>query len=124
MSILCDKNTRLMVQGVGKAGMLHLEGCKAYGTNIVAGVHPGKGGTKVAASGDSLGVPVFETVEQFAAVVATSEFSVKVTDPPALTLTRALTIAPLPEAGQLRCLHLCRGLHRRLQRHQNRPTGY
>ncbi|MBI3725048.1 succinate--CoA ligase subunit alpha [bacterium] len=57
MSILVGKDTRLLVQGLGKYGMVHAEGCKAYGTNLVAGVHPGKGGTKVLDT-----VPVFETV--------------------------------------------------------------
>ena len=58
MSIYVDRNTRLLVQGLGKYGMIHLEGCKAYGTNIVGGVHPGKGGTKVLDT-----IPVFESVQ-------------------------------------------------------------
>ncbi len=45
MSILVDKNTRLVVQGItGKEGGFHTKQCKEYGTNIVAGVTPGKGG--------------------------------------------------------------------------------
>lgn len=56
MSILVDKNTRLICQGItGRAGAFHAEQCKAYGTNLVAGVTPGKGGTT------SVGVPVFDT---------------------------------------------------------------
>jgi succinyl-CoA synthetase alpha subunit len=45
MSILVDKNTRLLVQGMGKAGAFHAQQCRDYGTNIVGGVAPGKGGT-------------------------------------------------------------------------------
>ena len=47
MSILVDKNTRLVVQGItGKAGTFHTQQCISYGTNVVAGVTPGKGGLK------------------------------------------------------------------------------
>lgn len=60
MSILVDKNTRLLVQGItGREGSFHAERCKAYGTNLVAGVTPGKGGSTVLDD-----VPVFDTVEQ------------------------------------------------------------
>jgi succinyl-CoA synthetase alpha subunit len=45
MSILVDKTTRLLVQGMGKAGTFHALQCREYGTNIVGGVAPGKGGT-------------------------------------------------------------------------------
>ncbi|MHC1578285.1 MAG: succinate--CoA ligase subunit alpha [Dehalococcoidia bacterium] len=59
MSILVDENTRLLVQGItGSEGSFHTERCMEYGTNVVAGVTPGKGGTK------HLGVPVFNTVEK------------------------------------------------------------
>ena len=45
MSVLIDKNTRLLVQGItGSQGMLHTRGCRYYGTNVVSGVTPGKGG--------------------------------------------------------------------------------
>ena len=44
MSILVDKNTRLIVQGItGREGTFHTLQCKAYGTNVVGGVTPGKG---------------------------------------------------------------------------------
>lgn len=57
MSILVDKNTRVVVQGItGKEGTFHSSQMKAYGTNVVAGVTPGKGGTS------HEGVPVFDTV--------------------------------------------------------------
>src|SRR5262245_36938041 len=45
MSILVDKNTRVLVQGLGKAGAFHARQCREYGTQIVGGVKPGKGGT-------------------------------------------------------------------------------
>src|SRR5947209_20009879 len=45
MSILIDKNTRLLVQGMGKAGTFHAIQCREYGTNIVGGVTPRKGGS-------------------------------------------------------------------------------
>jgi succinyl-CoA synthetase alpha subunit len=59
MSILVGKHTRLLVQGItGREGAFHTEQMKAYGTNIVAGVTPGKGGEWVH------GVPVFDTVKE------------------------------------------------------------
>lgn len=59
MSVLVDKNTRLLVQGItGKTGMFHTELSQGYhGTQVVAGVTPGKGGSTVLG-----GVPVFDTV--------------------------------------------------------------
>ena len=58
MSIFVDKNTRLLVQGItGKEGQFHAQQCAAYGTAVVAGVTPGKGGQTVE------GVPVFNSVE-------------------------------------------------------------
>ncbi|MEC7838506.1 MAG: succinate--CoA ligase subunit alpha [Chlamydiota bacterium] len=59
MAILVNKNTKVITQGItGKAGMFHTEQCKAYGTKMVGGVTPGKGGQEV------LGIPVFDTVEE------------------------------------------------------------
>jgi len=59
MSVLVDKNTRLIVQGItGKEGTFHAKGCAEYGTNVVGGVTPGKGGTK------HEGWPVFDTVQE------------------------------------------------------------
>jgi len=46
MSILVDKNTRVLVQGLGKAGAFHATQCREYGTQVVGAVSPGKGGTK------------------------------------------------------------------------------
>ena len=59
MSILVDHNTKLIVQGItGREGGFHTKQMIAYGTNVVAGVTPGKGGT------DFDGVPVYDSVEQ------------------------------------------------------------
>jgi len=59
VSILADRNTRLLVQGItGREGTFHSQQCAAYGTSIVAGVTPGKGGTT------HEGVPVFNTVAE------------------------------------------------------------
>ncbi|HHO58392.1 MAG TPA: succinate--CoA ligase subunit alpha [Oceanithermus profundus] len=59
MSILVNKDTRVLVQGItGREGRFHAEQMQAYGTKIVAGVTPGKGGQEV------LGVPVYDTVKE------------------------------------------------------------
>jgi succinyl-CoA synthetase alpha subunit len=59
MSILVDKNTRVVVQGItGKEGSFHATQCKTYGTQVVAGVTPGKAGQEVE------GIPVFNTVRE------------------------------------------------------------
>jgi len=57
MSVLVDEKTRLIVQGItGKEGTFHAKGCAEYGTKVVGGVTPGKGGTT------HEGWPVFDTV--------------------------------------------------------------
>lgn len=59
MSILINAETKIIVQGMtGKTGMFHTRECRDYGSNIVAGVTPGKGGIHVD------GIPVFDTVEE------------------------------------------------------------
>jgi succinyl-CoA synthetase alpha subunit len=59
LAILVDKNTRLAVQGItGKEGSFHAQQCREYGTNIVAGITPGKGGAV------HEGTPIFNTVEE------------------------------------------------------------
>ena len=59
MSILINKDTKVICQGItGGAGTFHTRGCRDYGTNMVGGVTPGKGGQDVD------GLPVFDTVEE------------------------------------------------------------
>ncbi|HZT72816.1 MAG TPA: succinate--CoA ligase subunit alpha [Terriglobales bacterium] len=63
MSILVNRSTRLLVQGItGREGSFHARMCREYGTQVVAGVTPGKGGT-VHPLGEA-GVPVFDTVAE------------------------------------------------------------
>ncbi|MCZ6489034.1 MAG: succinate--CoA ligase subunit alpha, partial [Acidobacteria bacterium] len=56
MSILVDKNTRLLVQGLGREGSFHAQQAIQYGTNVVGAVKPGKGGT------EQDGLPLFDSV--------------------------------------------------------------
>jgi len=58
MSVLVDKNTRLLVQGMGNHGTFHAMGCRDYGTKVVGGVTPGKGG------GTIEGFPIFNSVQE------------------------------------------------------------
>jgi succinyl-CoA synthetase alpha subunit len=59
MSILVGSNTRLIVQGItGREGLYHAKGCRDYGTSVVGGVTPGKGGTVIE------GFPVFDSVKE------------------------------------------------------------
>jgi succinyl-CoA synthetase alpha subunit len=76
MSILVDGNTRLLVQGItGREGTFHTQQAIAYGTKVVAGMTPGKGGSSVD------GVPVFDTVRD--AVVKTGANASVIFVPPA-----------------------------------------
>ena len=68
MSIIIDQNTRLIVQGItGREGTFHTEQMLAYGTNVVAGVTPGKGGQVFEHNG--VKVPIFNSAKE--AAVAT-----------------------------------------------------
>jgi succinyl-CoA synthetase alpha subunit len=58
MSILVDRNTRVIVQGLGKAGTFHAKQCREYGTQVVGAVKPGKGGT------EQEGFALFDTVAE------------------------------------------------------------
>src|SRR5947199_9700915 len=58
MSILVNKDSRVLVQGLGKAGTFHATQCRDYGTQVVGGVVPGKGGTS------KEGFPLFNTVAE------------------------------------------------------------
>jgi len=86
MSILIDKNTKVIVQGfTGKEGSFHAEQCLAYGTKIVGGVTPGKGGS------EHLGKPVFNTVAE--AVRATGATVSMVFVPPAFVADAVMEAA-------------------------------
>ena len=75
MSILIDRDTKVLCQGItGKAGRFHTRQCLEYGTRVVGGVTPGKGGT------EAEGVPVFDTVEE--AVQATGADATMIFVPP------------------------------------------
>jgi succinyl-CoA synthetase alpha subunit len=75
MAVLVDKNTRLIVQGItGREGTFHAKGCEEYGTKVVGGVTPGKGGIT------HEGWPVFNTVEE--AVKATGANATMIFVPP------------------------------------------
>ena len=76
MSILVNKDTKVICQGItGSAGAFHTKGCLEYGTKMVGGVTPGKGGTK-----EANGLPVFDTVRQ--AVDATGADATMIFVPP------------------------------------------
>jgi succinyl-CoA synthetase alpha subunit len=94
LSILVDKDTRLLVQGLGKTGRFHADRSIAYGTNIVAAVHPSRGGQTETFEGETdqsgvpgrsatyrVEVPIFRTVED--AVAATEANASVVFVPPA-----------------------------------------
>jgi succinyl-CoA synthetase alpha subunit len=86
MSIFVDNNTRLLVQGItGKEGQFHARQCIDYGTNVVAGVTPGKGGQKM----DD--VPVFNTVNE--AVEQTGANCSMVFVPPAFAVDAVMEAA-------------------------------
>jgi succinyl-CoA synthetase alpha subunit len=86
VSILVDKNTRVVCQGItGKAGQFHARQCIEYGTRVVAGVTPGKGGETVE------GVPVFDTVEE--AVRQTGADATMIFVPPAFAADAILEAA-------------------------------
>ena len=89
MSVLVNKRTKLICQGfTGKQGTFHSEQCMSYGTNLVGGVTPGKGGTK------HLNLPVFNTVKE--AVNQTKANATMIYVPPAFA---ADSIIEASEAG-------------------------
>jgi len=90
MSILVNKNTKVVCQGItGKAGAFHAAQCIAYGTQIVAGVVPGKGGTR-----SEHGVPIFNNCHD--AVIATDADVSMIFVPPSFAPDAAMEAA---EAG-------------------------
>ena len=100
MSILIDENTPVIVQGItGRIGSFHAEKMLAYGTNLVGGVTPGKGGT------DYLGKPVFNTVKD--AVDATGATASIVFVPPP---SAADSIMEAADAGVSVCVAITDGI--------------
>jgi succinyl-CoA synthetase alpha subunit len=90
MSILVNSDTRVICQGItGSAGAFHTRGCLEYGTKMVGGVTPGKGGQK-----DENGLPIFNTVHE--AVEATDADATMIFVPPAFAADAILEAA---EAG-------------------------
>jgi len=86
MSVLVDKSTRLLVQGItGSEGTFHTRQAVAYGTTVVAGVTPGKGGQSLD------GIPIFDTVSQ--AVLATGANASVVFVPPPFAADAVLEAA-------------------------------
>lgn len=89
MSILVGKNTRLITQGItGQAGAFHTKMCKEYGTNVVGGVTPGKGGEQIE------GIPIFNSVSD--AVAKTQANATMIFVPPPFAADAILEAA---EAG-------------------------
>ena len=96
MSIWIDKNSRILVQGMtGKYGQYHTRMMLEYGSNIVAGVTPGKGGEKV------LGVPVFDRVEE---AVAQTGANVSIILVPARFAESAIFEAALSDVPLVVCI--------------------
>ena len=76
MSVLINNNTKLLIQGItGSQGMLHTRGCREYGTNVVAGVTPGKGGQ------DFEGIPIYNTVQEAVRVTGANASMILVPPP-------------------------------------------
>jgi len=121
MSILVDHSTRLLVQGItGSEGSFHTQRCIEYGTKVVAGVTPGKGGT------DHLGVPVFNTMEKAMAITGANASLMFV--PPAFAADGILEAA---EAGMPLVVCITEGIpvldlvkvHRHLKGKSTRLVG-
>ena len=99
MSILVDKNTRVLCQGMGKAGTFHAMQCRDYGTQVVGGVVPGKGGTR------KEGFALFNTVAE--AVRATGANASMIFVPPPAAADAILEAA---DAGIRLCVVITEGI--------------
>jgi succinyl-CoA synthetase alpha subunit len=92
MAILVDKNTRVLTQGItGKTGQFHTKGCRDYGTQMVGGVSPGKGG------GDFEGIPLFNSVKEAARETGANATVIYVPPPhlPRMRSSKPLTLISL-----------------------------
>jgi len=97
MSILVDGNTKVICQGItGASGSFHTKGCLDYGTQMVGGVTPGKGGQK-----DANGLPIFDTVSE--AVEATGADATMIFVPPPFAGDSVLEAAAA-EVGVICCI--------------------
>lgn len=121
MSILVNKETKVITQGItGATGQFHTRACREYGTQMVAGVTPGKGGT------DFEGIPIFDTVSQ--AVAATGANASVIYVPPG---GAADAIMEAADAGLALVVCITEGIpvldmvrvKRYLQRHSTRLIG-
>jgi succinyl-CoA synthetase alpha subunit len=92
MAVLVDKNTKVVTQGLGATGQLHTRLCKEYGSQMVAGVAPGKGGT------DFEGMPLFDTVSQAVAATGANASVIYVPPPGAADAILEAADAGLPLA--------------------------
>jgi succinyl-CoA synthetase alpha subunit len=90
VSVLVGKETRLIVQGMGKHGLFHAQGCRDYGTSVVGGVSPGKGGTKLE------GFPLFDSVAEAVAKTGANVSVVFVPPPGAADAIMEAAAAGLP----------------------------
>ena len=100
MSVLIDKNTKILIQGfTGKMGTFHAEEMIKYGSNVVGGVTPGKGGSK------HLNLPVFNTVKE--AVETTGASASILFVPPAFAADSAMEAA---DAGIKTCVAIVDGI--------------
>ena len=93
MSILINKDTRLLVQGLGKTGRFHAELSIAYGTKVVGAVHPSRGG-EIEAFDGGVKVPIFRTVEE--AMAATDANASVIFVPPVSTAIDAVVVTVKP----------------------------
>jgi succinyl-CoA synthetase alpha subunit len=93
MAIIVNKSTRVVVQGItGREGSFHTEQMQRYGTQVVAGVVPGKGG------GEALGVPIFDTVADAVAATRADASFIIVPPPFAADAIMEAAAAPVPLA--------------------------
>jgi succinyl-CoA synthetase alpha subunit len=100
VGVLIDRSTRVVVQGItGREGSFHTQQMQAYGTRVVAGVVPGKGGS------ETLGVPVFDTVRE--AVEATGADASFVIVPPPFAADAVMEASASASPRAPRCWTWC-----------------
>jgi succinyl-CoA synthetase alpha subunit len=118
MAILCDAETRLVIQGLGRMGRFHAGLSRDYGTRVVAGVRPGKGGEDVD------GIPVYDTVREAVRDAGANASAIFVPAPGAadaileaadagIALVACIT-EDIPALDMLRVKHALRGTDTRL----------